>query len=248
MNVALVITTLNEIDGVRVILPQIDFSEFTKVLVLDGNSTDGTIEYCQNLNLEVLIQSKSGFRHGMYEMYSRLLTEEIDYIITFSPDGNCDPSTLQDFVLACDGSADLIIGSRYKGDTKSEDDDLITAFGNIFFTQLTNLLFRAKFTDVFSIYRGFKPDLITKLSLMDEKSFAPMEKFFQSRLGWEPLMSFRAARMKLVINEVAVGEPARIGGERKLQIFRWGGSFLMQLVREVWYRPENRNLKRDAYQ
>jgi hypothetical protein len=83
---------------------------------------------------------------------------------------------------------------------------------------------------------------------MDEKSFAPMEKFFQSRLGWEPLMSFRAARMKLVINEVAVGEPARIGGERKLQIFRWGGSFLMQLVREVWYRPENRNLKRDAYQ
>ena len=246
MNIALVITTLNEIDGVKVILPQIDFSKFTKVLVLDGNSTDGTIEYCQNLNLEVLIQSKSGFRHGMYEMYSRLLTEEIDYIITFSPDGNCDPDTLQDFVLACDGSADLIIGSRYKGDAKSDDDDLITAFGNVFFTRLTNLLFRASFTDVFSIYRGFKPGLVSKLSLMDEKSFAPMEKLFQTKLAWEPLMSYRAARMRLVIDEVAVGEPPRIGGERKLQIVRWGGSFFLQLVREVWYHPEKRNSERDV--
>jgi glycosyltransferase involved in cell wall biosynthesis len=246
MNIALVITTLNEIDGVRVILPQIDFTKFSKVLVLDGNSTDGTIEYCQKLNIEVLTQSKSGFRHGMYEMYSRLSTEKIDYIITFSPDGNCDPHTLQDFVLACDGSADLVIGSRYKGDSKSEDDDFITAFGNIFFTQLTNLLFRANFTDVFSIYRGFKPDLVSKLSLMDEKSFAPMEKMFQTRLGWEPLMSFRAARMKVIIKEVAVGEPPRIGGERKLQIIRWGGSFLLQLLREVWYHPENKNLSGDA--
>lgn len=243
MNIALVITTLNEIDGVRVILPQIDFSRFSNVLVLDGNSTDGTIEYCKKLNLEVLIQSKSGFRHGMYEMHSRLSTEKIDYIITFSPDGNCDPSTLRDFILACDGSADLIIGSRYKGDSKSDDDDLVTAFGNIFFTQLTNLLFRANFTDVFSIYRGFKPDLVSKLYLTDEKSFAPMEKMFQTRLGWEPLMSFRAARMKVKIKEVAVGEPPRIGGERKLQIIRWGGSFLLQLVREVWYHPENKVVK-----
>ena len=240
--IVLVLTTLNEIDGVRSIIPLIDRGLFRKIIVLDGNSSDGTVEFCRGENLEVLIQSKAGFRNGMYEMIDHLSEFDLDYIITFSPDGNCDPGTLKSFVGECDGVSDLVIGSRYKDGAKSLDDDIITAFGNFFFTRLTNLLFKSKFTDVFSIYRAFKPNLIEALYLRDERSFLPMERFFRTKIGWEPLMSFRAARMKCVINEVAVGEPPRIGGKRKLQIIRWGGAFLIQLIREVWYRPEQRTV------
>jgi hypothetical protein len=30
-------------------------------------------------------------------------------------------------------------------------------------------------------------------------------------------------------------EPARIGGERKLQMFRWGGAYLLQVFRELYH-------------
>ena len=49
-------------------------------------------------------------------------------------------------------------------------------------------------------------------------------------------MSIRAAKLNFNISEVASVEPARIGGERKLQIIRWGLAYLYQVVTEfkVW--------------
>jgi hypothetical protein len=41
------------------------------------------------------------------------------------------------------------------------------------------------------------------------------------------------------ITEVGVGEPPRIGGERKLQILRWGAAYYFQFWYELFYwRPK----------
>jgi hypothetical protein len=48
-------------------------------------------------------------------------------------------------------------------------------------------------------------------------------------------MSVRAAKAGKRITEVAVGEPERIGGNRKLQIFRWGAAYYFQFWRELWF-------------
>jgi hypothetical protein len=37
------------------------------------------------------------------------------------------------------------------------------------------------------------------------------------------------------IGDLAVGEPERIGGDRKLQIIRWGLAYYFQFWRELWY-------------
>jgi hypothetical protein len=45
------------------------------------------------------------------------------------------------------------------------------------------------------------------------------------------------------IAELPAGEPARVGGDRKLHIFRWGGAYYFQFRRELWYwRPKPRNI------
>lgn len=49
-----------------------------------------------------------------------------------------------------------------------------------------------------------------------------------------PLLSMRAARRKLKIGEIPGDEPARIGGERKLRVLRWGASYLFQAVRDLF--------------
>jgi hypothetical protein len=127
---------------------------------------------------------------------------------------------------------DLVIGSRYLDGMKSDDDDLVTAFGNWLFTRTVNLLYGAKYSDVMVIYRAFTRALIYDLGLDRDDSYTLPEKLFRTVISWEPLMSVRAAKFGKRIGEVAAGEPKRIGGERKLQIFRWGAAYYFQIWKE----------------
>ena len=45
-------------------------------------------------------------------------------------------------------------------------------------------------------------------------------------------MSVRAAKRGKRIGEVLAGEPKRIGGERKLQVLRWGAAYYFQIWKE----------------
>ncbi len=45
MKVTLLIPTLNEITGMKAIMPHIKPQWYDQLLIVDGQSTDGTIEY-----------------------------------------------------------------------------------------------------------------------------------------------------------------------------------------------------------
>ena len=107
----------------------------------------------------------------------------------------------------------MVIGSRYLGDATSEDDDIVTAFGNWLFTRTVNLLHGGSYTDAMGIYRAFRRGLIEELELDREAPYQLPERLFWTVISWEPLMSVRAAKRRMRIAEVPVGEPARIGGD-----------------------------------
>ena len=48
------------------------------------------------------------------------------------------------------------------------------------------------------------------------------------------MLSVRAAKRKLKVTEIPGDEPPRIGGERKLRIWRWGAAYYYQFLREVF--------------
>ena len=84
------------------------------------------------------------------------------------------------------------------------------------------------------IFRIFKKELPLELDLFSDAGYARAEKLFSTRISWEPLMSVRAARANLKITEIASKEPPRIGGERKLQIWKWGAAYYFQFFRELF--------------
>src|SRR5262249_22547602 len=126
----------------------------------------------------------------------------------------------------------LVIASRYLGGAKSEDDDLVTAFGNWLFTRTVNLLYGARYSDVMVIYRAFRRNLINELGLEQEDAYRLPEKLFRTVISWEPLMSVRAAKRRRRIGELLARESRRIGGERKLQVLRWGAAYYFQIWKE----------------
>jgi glycosyltransferase involved in cell wall biosynthesis len=230
--VTLLALTLNEIDGMKVIMPAIEKDWCDQILILDGGSTDGTVEWAREQGYDVYIQQRKGIRHAYLEALPLI---EGDIVVTLSPDGNCPPQFIPELVEMVRDGYDLVIGSRYLDDATSQDDDVVTAFGNWLFTRTVNLLHRASYTDAMVIYRAFTRDLIAELDLDKEDSYRLPERLFGTVISWEPLMAVRAAKAKMRIGEVAVGEPPRIGGDRKLQIFRWGAAYYFQFWRELWF-------------
>lgn len=235
MKTTLIALTLNEIDGMKAIMPKIDPEWVHQILILDGGSTDGTIEWAREHGFQVYVQKKRGIRHAYIEALDLI---EGDVVLTLSPDGNCPVEFIPAILKKMEEGYDLVIGSRYLDDAKSEDDDMVTGFGNWLFTRTINLLHGGHYTDSMVIYRAFKKQLVYELDLHKEESYTLPERLFKTVISWEPLMSVRAAKRQKNIAEVAVGEPPRIGGERKLQIFRWGAAYYFQFWRELWFwRP-----------
>lgn len=229
MKITLLIPTLNEIEGMKQIMPRVKKEWAEQILVVDGGSSDGTIDYAKQNGYEVIIQKKKGIRYAYIEALPHIRGEAL---ITFSPDGNSIPELIPSLIKKMEEGYDMVIASRYAMGAKSYDDDAITAFGNWMFTSLINLLYRSHYTDAMVMYRIYKTELLKTLDIDKDSSYQPEEKLFRTTVGCEPLISIRAAKKKLKCADIPGDEPSRIGGQRKLKIIKWGLAYLFQVIRE----------------
>jgi glycosyltransferase involved in cell wall biosynthesis len=236
MTTTLLIPILNEIGGMKVIMPLIDPKWVDQILILDGGSTDGSIEYAQKNGYEIIIQEKPGLRHAYVQAMNHIRG---DVIITFSPDGNSIPELIPPLIEKMKEGYDMVIVSRYADGAKSYDDSLVTAFGNWLFTTVINVLHRANYTDSLVIFRAYKKNMVWDLDLDKDDAYKMPEKMFRTLLSWEPLLSVRCAKRKLKYADIPGDEPARISGERKLQVLRWGAAYMTQILLETffWGKP-----------
>ena len=231
MTLTLFVPVLNEIDGLRAFMPGIPPGLFSQILVVDGQSVDGSADWARSQGYDVYVQQKRGIRNAYIEAWP-LITGE--YVITFSPDGNCLVKDLAVIAAKLADGYDMVIASRYADGARSYDDSFVTGFGNWMFTTLINTIHGGHYTDAMTIYRGYRTSLFRELDLHEEISYAP-EKLFATVIGIEPLLSIRAAKRRLRICDVPSDEPKRLHGERKLQIIRWGSAYLSQVLRETWF-------------
>jgi glycosyltransferase involved in cell wall biosynthesis len=180
---------------------------------------------------EVHVQQEPGLRHAYREVLPVITG---DVLLTFSPDGNSIPELIPDLLDKIEEGNDMVIASRYFEGATSDDDDWLTGFGNWLFTRTVNLLHGGNYSDVMVIYRAYWTDMIRALDLDRDESYTTPEKLFGTRVSWEPLLSVRAAKAKLRLADIAGDEPERIGGERKLQVFRWGAAYYFQFLSEFF--------------
>ena len=229
--VTLLVPTLNEIDGMKKIMPQIRSEWCDQILVVDGGSTDGTVEYARAQGYDVLVQRRPGLRWAYAEGFRHVRGE---IVVTFSPDGNSVPQIIPRLVERLESGFDMVIASRYLPGATSHDDDFVTAFGNWMFTRLINVVHGGHYTDAMVIFRAYRTKLFWDLELDSDSAYA-MERTFRCVMGIEPLLSVRALKWGLKTCEIPADEPRRIGGKRKLLIFRWGAAYLCQVLRERYH-------------
>jgi len=229
--VTLFIPALGEIDGLKALMPRIDRNWVDQILIVDGDSRDGTVEYAKENGYEVIVQKKKGLRWAFNEGIPHVRG---DYVLSFSPDGNCIPEFIPELInKMVEGNWDMVIASRFLPPAKSDDDDIITAFGNKAFTALCSFLHGHRYHDCLNMFRIYKKQSFYDWGIHKDEAYW-MEKYCFTVMGVEPLISMRAAKMKVRITEIASDEPKRISGIRKLQIIRWGSAYLMQMLCEAF--------------
>lgn len=231
MKVTLLIPTLNEEVGMRQVMPKVKKEWVDQILVVDGKSKDKTVAIAKEMGYDVVIQQTPGIRGAYMDALPHI---KGDVILTFSPDGNSIPELIPACINKLKEGYDMVIVSRYAPGAKSYDDDTVTSFGNWLFTGTINNLHRAKYTDAMVIYRAYHKKLIYDLDLDKDSSYEFEEKLFRTKISWEPLLSIRAAKRRLKLAEIPGDEPAREGGERKLQVLKWGAAYMFEIWREIF--------------
>lgn len=216
--IALLLPTLNELQGLRATVPFIDRSLVDDIIVIDGRSTDGTVEYAIEMGLTIVTQLRKGLHFAVFDV-ARALPH--DYVIEFSPDGNCKVEQLPELVAKLHEGFDHVVVSRYLGHARSEDDHVITAIGNWMFSRLMRPLAHFPVTDALNIYRGYRRRI----------TLDPDFEFYLRGPVLEPLVTGMCALRGLRTAEIPGDEPVRIGGVTKRSIIYNGSLVLWMIVR-----------------
>lgn len=215
--VSVIMPALNEIDGLKAILPRFDRAAIAQIIVADGGSTDGTVEFCVQNGLTVYRQKARGYGSAIREA---LALATGDVIVEITADGSSLPEKIPDLVAKLRDGADLVLASRYRDGAVSLDDDGLTRFGNWLFTTLTNAMFDGSVTDCLVGYRASRRASLDALGLD-----AP-------GLEWVSQSTIRFLKKGYKVAEIGADEPARIGGTRKMIPFKTGWAILTLMIKE----------------
>jgi glycosyltransferase involved in cell wall biosynthesis len=220
--ISVVIPAMNEAENLPHVFASLP-ADIHEIVLVDGNSTDGTVEVARELFPAVRIvgQSRRGKGNALTCGFAACRG---DIIVMLDADGSADPQEIPRFVAALRDGADFAKGSRFLEGGGSEDITAMRRMGNATLGGLVNLLFGTRYTDLCYGYNAFWARCLADLSV-DCDGFEV-----------ETLIKLRAARAGLAVVEVPSYEKNRIYGESHLNAVRDGMRVLRTIIRERFRR------------
>ncbi|MFC7231279.1 S-layer glycoprotein N-glycosyltransferase AglJ [Saliphagus sp. GCM10025308] len=164
--VCILLPTLEEAATIGGIVDQFRERGYENVLVVDGDSSDGTRDIAREHGARVLTQSGSGKGQAVREA-----VEYIDarYVLMLDGDGTYDPADAETMLEPLTRGYEHVIGNRF---ANMDDDAMkrLNGVGNRMINGAFGFIHGAHYEDILSGYRAFTRDSFERL-LLDSDGF-----------------------------------------------------------------------------
>lgn len=236
--VTVVIPTKNEASNLPWVFDRLP-AGLAEVIVVDAQSTDGTVELARELRKDVVVvqQTRRGKGNALACAFE---VATGDILVMLDADGSAHPAEILRFVHALEAGADFAKGSRFLDGGGSADITRLRRLGNAALSWLVNFFFGTRFTDLCYGYNAFWAHCLPYLELPSVNGDQPARG---DGFEIETLINVRVAQSPLVITEVASFESRRLHGMSNLNAWRDGWRVLRVILAE---RRSVRRVRRRA--
>lgn len=205
-----------------------------RVLVVDGNSSDGTLRIAKARGAEIVVQAGKGKGNALRQVCDYLqedvwdgggLVRESRHYVVIDADCTYPPETIADLIAALDSGYDVVVASRFMGMIHPGAMTPLNRFGNRALTRLFGFLNGVDLSDVCTGMYAFNERVFQNLKLEADRFDVEAELFTSARL-----MNARFA-------EVPVDYSRRLG-KPKLRPLRSGIQIGLRMFVSRTRRPE----------
>ncbi|MBV72007.1 MAG: UDP-glucose--dolichyl-phosphate glucosyltransferase [Myxococcales bacterium] len=204
MKIDALIPALNEETNIGYVLDGLKARGIRRIVVADNGSTDGTAAVATKHGAIVVTEARKGYGAACLAGLNYLRTEAPDILVFLDGDGADDPNDFDALVKpVVDDQADLVIGSRTRGDVEPGALTPVQHFGNRLSCVLIQVLFGVKFSDL-GPFRAIRWSALERLDMADRD------------FGWTVEMQAKAAKRGLRCLEIPVRCKRRFSGKSKV--------------------------------
>jgi glycosyltransferase involved in cell wall biosynthesis len=197
-----IIPAFNEESSIPLVIRDIP-AEVRTIYVCNNGSTDQTASVAKKAGAVVLNEPRKGYGSaclkGIAEIEKLPVEEQPDIVVFMDGDYSDHPDELPNLVRPIlEDDMDLVIGSRALGNLDPGSMTVPQVFGNWLATNLLEVFYGYKFTDL-GPFRAIKWPVLQNMGMCDPD------------FGWTVEMQIRAAKAKLKCIEVPVTYRKRVG-------------------------------------
>ncbi len=216
--VSAIIPTLNEAANLPHVFEHLPRG-INELIVVDGHSTDHTVDVARELrpDVRIVLQDRKGKGNALACGFA---AARGDILVMIDADGSTDPKEIPTFIRPLIQGADFVKGSRYMQGGGSTDITGLRSLGNRALGAGVNLMFGTSYTDLCYGYSAFWRRCLPHLHITCDG------------FEVETVLNVRAAKAGFNIVEVPSFEQDRIHGLSNLNAWRDGKRVLRTIVRE----------------
>ena len=221
-SVSVVIPAKNEAQNLPHVFAALPIDSY-EVILVDGDSTDETVQVTQRLRPDITIigQTRKGKGNALACGFA---IASGDFIVMLDADGSTNPAEIPRFVAALKEGADFAKGSRFMPGAGSSDISRVRQIGNYWLNKFVNVLYGTRYTDLCYGYNAFRRECLAVLDLEHER----VDGVDEGTMLWgdgfevETLINVRIAKAGLRVAEVPSFERSRHFGSSNLNAFSDG--------------------------
>jgi glycosyltransferase involved in cell wall biosynthesis len=218
--ISVIVCARNEADNLPHVLPKIP-DWIDEVILIDGHSSDSTIETAKKICPQVRILNQPGQGKGNAIKYG--VNHAVgDIIVTLDADGQTNPADISRFIEPVARGYDLAKGTRFARG-RPVHMPFYRWLGNQVLVMTSNILFKTQYTDICSGFNAFWKQSFLRLELVNDGFELEQE------------MNVKAWKKGLKVIEVNHEDCRRLGSSSKVSSIKQGFKDLWTIIKERFH-------------